>query len=370
MSWLWFVAGLLMFAGLVLVHELGHYLVARRNGVEVEEFGLGFPPRAMIITKKKGTIYTLNWLPFGGFVRLKGEHDADRQKGTFGAASLWAKTKIMLAGVAMNLIVAFVLLTVLAVIGMPQLLDNQFTVKSDTTVSRHEVLVGYVERDSPAAKADLKVRDQLVSIGLPALPAVPITSQDQLPGLTKNLAGQTVQVTVKRHGQTEVKSVSLRRTTDADKDKGYLGISPVDYSLQRSTWSAPLVAAGLVKQFTVTTLKGLGSLIAGVARGHGGQAAAQVTGPVGIVVLIKDNSFLGPQFTLLIVAVVSLTLAIMNALPIPAIDGGRLFTILLHRLLRRPLTAEREELINGIGFVVLLLLIVVVTFIDLKRNFF
>src|SRR5680860_1191041 len=103
-----------MFVGLVVVHEFGHFIAARRNGIEVEEFGIGFPPRAMVLTKKKGTTFTLNWLPLGGFVKLKGEHDADTQKGSFGAASLLAKVKVMVAGVGMNLATAFVLFTILA----------------------------------------------------------------------------------------------------------------------------------------------------------------------------------------------------------------------------------------------------------------
>src|SRR5665213_1106258 len=132
MSILLLVVGIILFIGLVVVHEYGHFIVARRNGVEVEEFGIFFPPRLYKRRTKGGWLFTINAIPLGGFVRLKGEHDSDTKPGTFGAASLWVKSKIMAAGVAMNLLTALVMLTILAVIGMPKLIPNQFTVNRDT----------------------------------------------------------------------------------------------------------------------------------------------------------------------------------------------------------------------------------------------
>lgn len=369
------VVGLLLFVGLVVVHEFGHFIAARRNDIEVQEFGIGFPPRAKVITRKNGTTYTLNWLPLGGFVKLKGEHDADTTKGSFGAASLKAKVKVMTAGVGMNLLTAFVMLTLLALIGMPKIIDNQYTIKSDTKVSKQQTLIGFVEGGSPAQQAGLQQRDQIVAIGRPGEAPVQITSPQQLPSVTKQFPGETVQVTIVRNGQTSVKTVQLRSQADVEasqktsEPKGYLGISPTEYVLQRSTWSAPVVAAGMLVQLTDATLRGLGNAISGLLQGHPGQASAQVSGPVGIFVLLKDGSFLGVQFMLLIIAVISLTLAIMNILPIPALDGGRLFTILGFRLFRRKLTPEKEELINGIGFAALMLLFVLITIVDVKRNF-
>lgn len=355
------ILGLLLFIGLVVVHEFGHYMAARRNGIEVEEFGIGFPPRAMVLARKKGTVYSLNWLPLGGFVKLKGEHDADTEPGSFGAAGLKAKVKVMLAGIGMNLITAFVLLTALALLGLPKILDNQFTVGGDTKIIKRQVLVGFVEKGSPAQKAGLAQRDQLISIGQGGHSS-PIANQESLPALTKQFAGQTVQLTINRQGKTQVKTVSLRGEREIDQSKkngqpkGYLGISPTEYTLRRSTWSAPLVAGGVIGQFTQATLKGLGSALSSLVRGHTGQAGAQVSGPVGIFVLLKDGSTLGYQFVLLIIAVISLTLAIMNVLPIPALDGGRLFVILAYRVVRRKLTPAREELISGLGFAILMVL--------------
>ena len=384
MSVLLLIAGLFLFVGLVVVHEFGHYIMARRGGVEVEEFGIGFPPRAKVLTKRNGTVFTLNWLPLGGFVKLKGENDADKTPGSFGAAPLGTKVKIMLAGVVMNLVTAFALLTVLAVLGMPKLIDNQFTIAGDTKIIKQDVLVGYVEPGGPADKAGLKPRDNIKAIGPAPLDCnddcvidAPerVASAGALPNITKQFAGKEVEITYERGGQKATARTALRSPLEVEQSKktdtprGYLGISPTEYIVQRSTWSAPIVAAGFIKQVTVLTFKGLGSAIAALFTGNGAKASAQVAGPVGVFVLLKDGSLLGYQFILMIIAIISLTLAIMNVLPIPALDGGRLFVTLLFRAARRPLRKNTENLIHGTGFAALIVLLVVITIVDVKRFF-
>src|SRR3989344_2521583 len=295
MSVILLILGLVLFVGLVVVHEFGHFIMARRGGVVVEEFGIGFPPRAKVLGTKKGTVYTLNWLPLGGFVKLKGENDADVAKGSFGAARLSTKVNIMLAGVVMNLLTAFAMLTLLALIGMPKLIENQFTVASDTHVIQQDVLVGYVEPDSPAAIAGLQVRDKIVSITHENTQSL-VTSADNLPSITKSLAGQSVQLNLVRSGQQTQTTVALRTADEVeaskktDNPKGYLGISPTEYIVQRSTWSAPIMAAGFIKQVTQLTFKGLGTALAGLFQGNTAKASSQVAGPVGIFVLLRDGS--------------------------------------------------------------------------------
>ena len=367
------IFGLLMFVALVVVHEWGHYIAARRNGIDVEEFGIGFPPKAKTITKRHGTEFTLNWLPLGGFVKLKGEHDADTEPGTYGAARLSAKAKVMLAGVGMNLLVAFGLLTILALTGMPKIIDNQFTVTSDTRVIDQTVLVGVVADNSPAAKAGLEQDDELVSVGAPGQAPVVVVSSSEFPGVTKQFAGQTVDVTYVRDGQQRVARATLESAAaveasrSTDNPKGYLGIIPSDYVIQRSTWSAPVVAVGFIGQATVQTIDGLGSALGNLFTGNAAKAGEQVSGPVGIFGVLKRGSELGIGFVLMIIALISLTLAIMNALPIPALDGGRLFVTLLYRALRKPLTPKAEERIHGTGFALLMILFLVITIVDVKR---
>jgi regulator of sigma E protease len=388
------VLGLFMFIGLVVLHEFGHFVMARRNGVEVEEFGVGFPPRAKLLKKKKGTEYTLNWLPLGGFVKLKGEHDSDTEKGTFGAASLGAKTKIMMAGVFMNLVIAFVLLTLLALVGMPTLIskdnqgEDQFTVASDQHRVTKQVLVNYVEPDSPAQKAGLKDLDRIVSLGKSGQ-AINIGDGETLQKVAKDNAGQQVNLTYIRSGEQGVVSLKLRDATVVEKSLktdnplGYIGIGLGSYEVNRYTWSAPVVAAGLTGQFTKLTLSGLGralagfgKLIAGLVTQNPGarqigqaQATEQVSGPLGIFFVLKAGAHEGINMVVFIVAIISLTLAVMNVLPIPALDGGRLFVMLIYRASRRTLTQKAEELINGAGFAALMLLFVLITFVDVGRFF-
>jgi regulator of sigma E protease len=389
MSIILLVVGILLFIGLVVIHEFGHFIVARRNGVEVEEFGIFFPPRLYKRKTRSGWLFTINLIPLGGFVRLKGEHDSDTKPGTFGAASLWVKSKIMAAGVLMNLATALVLFTIIAMVGMPKLVDNQFTIKTDTRPISQQILVSYIEPGSPAAKAGLQTQDQISDMALPGYSPVAIDNSANLPKITKQFAGKTVVIYYARAGHNHEARATLRTAAEVDASrktdnpKGYIGIVPTDFSLQRSTWSAPLVAAGLSVQLTSLTfqglghaLAGLGSLLAGTftgnteARQHGQTAASdQVSGPVGIFVILKDGSLIGYQFMLFIIAYISLTLAIMNILPIPALDGGRLWITLAARGLKRPLTPRREEAINAAGFAVLIGLIIVITFVDVKRFF-
>lgn len=374
MGIIFMVFGLIMFVGLVVIHELGHFVAARRGGVDVDEFGIGFPPKAWGKKMKSGFLFTLNWLPLGGFVKLKGEHDADKQKGSYGAANLWVKTKIMLAGVVMNLLVAVLLFTIIAAIGMPKLVDDQFSVGSDTNIVRNDVLVGAVSQGSPAESIGLEQRDELVSI-TGGETTKEVASAESLPEITEQFAGQTVVVTYARDGQQQSQETTIlsKEEVDASQDsedpKGYLGVVPIEYTVQRSTWSAPIVGVGTTIQFAELTLKGVWSAISALFQGDTTTASSQVSGPVGVFVLIKDGSDLGIQFILMIIAVISLTLAIMNALPIPALDGGRLFVTYVYRILGKKLTPKAEEVIHGTGFAALMLLFVLITIVDIRRFF-
>jgi regulator of sigma E protease len=387
------ILGLILFIGLVVVHELGHFIVARRNGVEAEEFGIGFPPRIWKkrIKSKRGDFdFTINLLPLGGFVKLKGEHDTDTEPGSFGAASVWAKTKIMVAGVAMNFVTAFVLLIIVALLGMPKLVDNQFTVSSDTKVIKNDIYVGYVEPGSPAQRAGLESTDRLVGYRVGTDDEVrTFATASALPDVTQKYAGKTVTFVLLRDGKQVEKTVTLRSdaavaaSRKTDNPKGHLGVLPSELTLQRSTWSAPVVAGGLMGQFTALTfqglgkaLAGLGGIIAGAVTGNTDarqaaqtEASSQVAGPVGIFFVLKSGSILGYQYVLFVIAIISLTLAIMNFLPIPALDGGRMWLTLISRAIKRPLTPRTEELVNATGFLLLIGLIILISVVDVRRFF-
>lgn len=392
------VLGLVLFVALVVAHELGHFIVARRNGVEAEEFGIGFPPtlwKRRIKSKKGNYDLTINALPLGGFVKLKGEHDADTHKGSFGAASLKAKSKIMLAGVAVNLVLALAILAIVAITGMPKVIteaqfgEDQFTVASDTSVVRNDVFFGYVEPDSPASQAGVQPGDRLVALTPDGEQTITVDKSSTLQAATRDNAGERVTIAFVRDGAEQQATTQLRSADEVvasqstSQPKGYLGVVMTDLAIQKSTWSAPVVAVGLSVQMTKLTLQGLGSalqglgsLIAGLVTGNdaarsNGQAAAteQVSGPVGIFMILKQGTERGFGFVLFIIGIISLTLAIMNVLPIPALDGGRFYMVLISRgIFKRPLSQRTEERIVGTAFMALMLLFVLITIVDVKRD--
>ena len=371
------VIGFILILLLVVAHEAGHFFAARRNGIDVEEFGVGFPPRAKVLTKKNGTEYTLNWLPLGGFVKLKGEHDSDTEPGSFGAARLIDKVKVMVAGVGVNFLIAYILFTIIALIGMPQLVENQYTVDSNATVVQQDVLAGFVGEGSPADTAGLQTNDKIVSIteagDCTDCKEFVLTESEQLGQATQSLAGSEVSIVIDRGGEVQTISTTLldEQTVAASKEtddpKGYLGVVPTEFSTVRYTWAAPIVGAGTTVQFTELTFKGLWSIVSGLFRGDTQAATEQVSGVVGVGYIFSSSSFLGPVFMLMIVAVISLSLAIMNVLPIPALDGGRLFVTLFYRAINKPLTQTTEERIHGTGFALLMVLFVLITIVDVQR---
>ncbi len=371
-----FIVGVILFILLVVIHELGHAIAAKRNGVEVEEFGIGFPPRAWAKKLKNGVLFTLNWLPLGGFVKLKGESDDAKGEGTYGSASLWAKTKILLAGVAMNWVTAAVLFTGLAFVGLPQVLEKQFTVANDTQVLSQKVVVAEVVKDSPASKVGLQTGDVITKIG-----ERNIANARDLVDATKQQAGKTVAITYQRGDKTETKNVTLQ----SDPAKGPLGIAPGEQVLRRSTWSAPIVGVGVTAQLSWETVKGLGTSLWNLGTGIASklsvdeqsrsagdraleEAGSSVAGPVRIVqTLFQTADTNGLSGVLFIIAIISLSLAVMNTLPIPALDGGRLFVTLLFRATKKPLTKEREEAIHSTGFLVLIGIIILISVLDVTK---
>ncbi|HEU0266599.1 MAG TPA: M50 family metallopeptidase [Candidatus Saccharimonadaceae bacterium] len=379
------IVGIIILVLLVVAHELGHALVAHRNGVKVEEFGIGFPPKAWGKVVKhsflgENVLYSVNWLPIGGFVRMQGEHDADASEGDYGRASFWQKTKIMLAGVGVNWLVAAVLLTILAWTGLPQVLPNQFTVPADTHAEKKPVQLALVEAGSPAAKAGLKTGDEVTKINAEA-----ITSPTQLSAVTKDLQGQTVHIFYTRGGVAHETKATLRSGNAAGQ--GYLGVGPTQEFLTRATWSAPIVGIVTTAQFSWATLEGvgttLGDFVSGLAmhfstsrsvqkQANANIAAAKsnLAGPVSIVgVIFPAAEKAGPTQLVLLTAIISLTLAVMNVLPIPALDGGRWYTMAIFKAVRRKLTEVVEERIQATGFAIIIVLVILVTIGDIGRVF-
>ena len=388
------IIGLLMLMILVVAHEFGHFIAAKRNGVEVEEFGIGFMPRAVAWRKvdgkwrrlKKtewkrppgsGTIISLNWLPIGGFCQMKGESDADTAKGSFGAASFWKKTKILFAGVAMNWLVAFVILTILAFVGMPHFIDGQFTIPGDTRVLvKTPVTITSVIDGSPAKNVGLEKDDVIQQMRV-------IDSNNDARYEILTTEDQTVYITFERGGESKMAQVQLNNS-DAEY---ILGAGITGEAYYQSSWSAPIVGLGTTLQITGETFKGVGKLLYDLVSGairqlnpdekvrqEGaealGEAGDSVSGPVGIIgVLFPAFVSSGGLSLFFFVALISISLACMNVLPIPALDGGRWLLIAIYRLRKKKLTKEKEEKIVGRAFIVILVLALVVTILDVMRFF-
>lgn len=406
------IIGLIILMLLVVAHEFGHFIMARRNGVRVKEFGIGFPPRAIAWVKKDveiedkdgnkttvkkwvripksdwnkpqdSLIFSINWLPIGGFCSLDGESAADKRKGTFGAASFWAKTKILFGGVVMNWLVAFIILTVLAFTGMPQFLPNQFTIPSDSQeyFKTSNVVVVEVMEDSPAAQAGFQEGDILLEVG----DGQPIVQSSDVSNYNQTHAGEMVKYIIERDGERQELTPQLN---PADAEYA-LGVSMSGYGQNfiRSTWSAPIVGAGLTVQLTGETFKGLGELVwnlcSGIARQFSpdeaireegrtdiGATGDSVSGPVGIIgVIFPQFASAGLSNLAFLAALISVSLACMNVLPIPALDGGRWLLIAIYKLRRKELTKETEEKIVSRAFMVLLALIFLITILDILKIF-
>jgi regulator of sigma E protease len=349
---------LLVLGLLVLIHELGHFVSARLAGVRVLEFGIGFPPRAKVLRARGETLYTLNWLPIGGFVKLEGEDgDAKGDPRAFSAQSLPVRLLILVSGVVMNLVLAFVIFAGITWLASP-LMGVRF----------YEVQPG-----SPAATAGLEPGDAIVAIDGRRFQA--LVGQDILVALRER-AGRTVVLTVDRQdGSRRDVTVTLRDEAAIKAGQGALGISakqrPFESYFDGATTTndvstAMSVGADQTLRWTGLIVGGLGDLVRKVAADP--TAAPPVAGPLGIASQIGDVFFKdGPILTLYVVGILSANLAVVNILPFPPLDGGRMLMITLKRVLGTRITLRAEQLTYVVGFVFLFAFIIWVTGFDVAR---
>ncbi|MCF7820255.1 MAG: RIP metalloprotease RseP [Candidatus Pacebacteria bacterium] len=361
-------------AVLVFVHELGHFLAARKNKVKSEEFGLGFPPRAIgfykdkdnnwkrVIGNKevkdaKDTIYSLNFIPLGGFVKIKGLNGNEAQdKDSFSAKPAWRRAIILFAGVFMNIVLAAVLIAVGYMIGFPSGVDN---VPKNAQVTQAQVQIVEVIPNSAAKAGGLQAGDVVENIEGKA-----IKTQTDLQSIIAENPGESLDVVVKR--QNEV--LNLNVTPEEKEGKGYLGIA--------------MAATGLVKlPFFQAIWEGIRSAVIylwAIILGFWGlikslfiaePISAQLAGPISIADLTGRFARMGFVYLLQFSALLSLNLAVINILPFPALDGGRLLFLLIERIKGSPVKREVETAIHNLGFMLLMLLVLFVTFKDIARFF-
>lgn len=372
------IVGLIILIILVVLHELGHAITALRNGVEVKEFGIGLPPTAWTKKLKNGVIFSINWLPLGGFVSLKGEYDASDKKGDYGAATFWQKTKILFAGVIANWVVAGLLLSVLAITGLPRIMESQFSIANDTTIVKNPVEIASIVKGNSAEKAGFMKGDSIISFA-----GYETFSSEQIINLAKQNKGKNVEIIYERGGNRYTTDVLL----GSDESTGIFGAGLGQREFIKATWSAPIVGFGSTVQFTLITFQGIGEMFTNLISGFIMQFSPNsneradaslklknvgdsVAGPIGIIgVIFPSAKQAGMTQLIFLTAIISLTLSAMNILPIPALDGGRWFITLIFKLSKKKLTKEREEKIQMVGFSFLMGLIILVTFVDVAKLF-
>ena len=348
-----------VFAGVVLIHEFGHFVAARLFKVEVEEFGFGLPPRILTLFKWKGTDFTLNWLPLGGFVRPKGENDPNVEGG-LAASKSWVRLGVLFAGPIMNLLAGLLVNTILFTqVGVPDL---------------SQVIISEVEPNSPAAQAGLQADDLILSVDGESINGV-----EQFISLTQNHLDQPMQIIVKRENETI--DITATPLSSRATDKGSLGI-----------WlGSPLVKANSIVQaipygsmLTYAQMRQIVSLPVMLIRNQLSPEEGRFVGLKGIYDLFGQavsrdvqsretpppaaTSGSAPteptNFTLQIIASLTLTLGIFNLLPFPALDGGRILFILPELIFRKRVPPEFENVVHAVGFALLIAFMIYINAMD------
>lgn len=341
---------ILFFGAMLLFHELGHYLTAKLFKMNVEEFGFGFPPRLVKLFKIKETQFSLNWIPFGGFVRLSGENDPT-VPGGFGSAKPLARIAVLLGGPIMNLVTGVVLFSLIfARVGVP-----------DYT----KVVVSDVAKDSPAQTAGIQVGDLVSKIA-----SQPVTSTDSMISLIQANKGTDVEIVLLRGSETIVTHAVPRANPPANQ--GALGVAMTN-PLVKTGWvqTIPLsVQATYIQASEIFLMPG--RLISNQIP----KDQARVVGPVGIYTMFNEARTMDQQnanstnplnttFTLRLMAVITVALGLTNLFPIPAVDGGRIVFILPELLFRKRIPPKYENFVHMVGFVALILLMFYITAQDI-----
>lgn len=421
---------------LIFVHELGHFVTARRNGIKASEFGFGFPPRILgvqlisgeenkkemevksievksvdiksqgqeireeIITEKieeterlrpvrkwriiwgsrdgddenekvdlaeahekkfrGGTIYSINWIPLGGFVKIKGEDGGNKDDtDSFAGKSGWVRTKVLAAGVAMNFIFAWLLISIVFMIGAPQAIEEA------ENMSATKIQISDILPETPAQMAGLQVGDEIMKTQKnPAGETVKLSSVEDVQNYIKNNAGKELDLGIIRGDETF--SIKITPRVSAPEGQGLLGVNLaqtaiIRYPVHVALWEGLKTTANLI----VAILIALGGIIKSLFIGNG--VGADVAGPVGIAVLTKQVTGLGLVYILQFAALLSINLGIINILPIPALDGGRILFVLIEKMKGSPVSQKLEQTFHSVGFLLLILLLILVTFKDVMK---
>lgn len=359
---------LLVLVALIVVHELGHLVAAKLAKMRVDEFGIGYPPKALTFYRKGGTDYTLNWLPFGGFVKIHGEDDSE--SGVVSADSFVAKPRIvqalvLVAGIAMNIVFAWVLFSIALSVGMPRMLSSEEVL----TTPDAQLVVSRVVEGSPAFEAGLQTGDAIVRA---TSGAADFTSKDA-EAFTNFIAASSAATPLQLEIVRDDQPLSLTTQPRAgivpnDPERLALGVGVASIgTVSFPWWQAPIEAVSVTYSATLQIGAGLVDFFGGLLTFSAD--LSEVAGPVGIAGAVGDASENGIVSLIVLTAVISINLALINILPVPALDGGRLLFVAIEAIIRKPIPQGVAAAANSIGFGLLILLMLVITANDVLKLF-
>jgi regulator of sigma E protease len=356
---------------LIIVHEFGHFIVAKKSGIRVDEFGIGFPPKAKTLAKRGDTEYTLNWLPFGGFVRIFGEnpdeeslHGPDRER-SFGHKSKWVQASVLIAGVFFNMLLAWILLTGMFMVGT----DIAITEEERTFASDIRLVVSHVLPESPAGDVGLVPGDVILSMQSEEEFFSNTSPEEAVSFIATHSEGP---ITVEVERGSEILTLSLLPEDGlipGAPERKALGISMTNVGFLQYLNPLKALWEGWKFMVDVTALvaNGLFTFFASLFVFEAN--FSDVAGPVGIVSFVGEAAAMGFSSLLFLTAIISINLAIINILPIPALDGGRLLFLLIEAIKGSPIEPKVANTIHALFFGLLILLILVVSYFDIARLF-
>jgi len=351
---------------LIFVHELGHFLVAKKAGVRVDEFAIGFPPR-LFSFKKGETTYAINLIPLGGYVKIFGE-SADEEsldpnrKDSFINKSRWVQAAVLVGGVVFNIIFAWILLSISLMFGFPTIVSDQ----NRDQITESYVVVTNVFEDSPASSAGLQAGDQILNLsaGENSISYTDLT----VSSLQEFIASSESEVNFEiiRSGENMNLAILPESGIVGDNPAVGIGIDRIG-RLQLGFFSAFVQGFTMTGQMMIDMTTGIGTLLGQAFTGNG--SLDDVAGPVGIVGLVGNAANFGITYLLGFTAFISINLAVLNILPLPALDGGRLVIVLIEGILNKRIKPEIVNSVNTVGFLALILLMIVITINDVIRLF-
>ncbi len=354
---------------LILVHELGHYIVAKRSGIRVDEFGFGYPPRAKKLFTRKGTLFTLNWLPFGGFVKIFGEdpnaaelNGPDQEK-SFAHKPRYIQALVLVAGVAMNFLFAWILFTgTYLFLGFPTSVGSEPT---GSVVQNAALTITNVNPKSPAAHAGLMPGDSIAGISSASDRLDSVTTDDLITYIRNHV---NVPLTLNYMHVGVAKSTTLTPIEGSIPGKGVIGISMDMIGVVKlPIYRAPIEAMKVAVRDSKMIVSDFYWIIHGSPKGSAHPSLSDVSGPVGIVGAVRGAYQSGLNYLIVFIGLISLNLAVINLIPFPALDGGRLLFVGIEAITRKKIPQKFFNYANLIGFGLLILLMLVVTYHDIVR---